>query len=95
MNSWLASMRCPDFTAIARAIDSASVNPRMVTANAMGATRVNVASEKSGPDSGGKPAGRAPTVAMLVMALPNRCSMASAAMLPATIAPIMYGNRGT
>jgi hypothetical protein len=58
MNSWLASMRCSERTAMAREIDTASVSASMVITSAGPRVWRRVSSEKSGIDSGGSCAGR-------------------------------------
>ena len=70
MNSWLPSMRCSDRTAIARAIETASVSASMVITSAGPKVFFSAANEKSGSWKGGSPAGSAPTVLMPVSACP-------------------------
>ncbi len=53
MNSWLPSMRWPERSATARALEIASVSPISVSASAIGASSRQVPGEKSGSDSGG------------------------------------------
>ncbi len=68
MNSWLPLMRCSERTAMARAIDTASVSASMVITSAGPSAIFSVPKEKSGSDSGGSCAGSAPTVRMPVLA---------------------------
>ena len=55
-------MRCSFRTAMAREIDTASVSASMVITSAGPTVWRRDCSEKSGIDSGGRPAGKAPTV---------------------------------
>ena len=94
MNSWLPSMRCSAFTAMARAIDTASVSASSATATAIGSSCSMRPGERSGIDSGGRPIESAPMLAMPVADSPKTRFSASARRLPASIAAIMCGTRG-
>jgi hypothetical protein len=90
MNSWLPSMRCSERSPIARAIDTASVSPSMVTATAIDAVLRSASSEKGGVENCGSAAGSALTVGMVCPASkPGRNPKPSATRLPAIIAAIM------
>ena len=86
MNSWLPSIRWPDLTATARAIDTASVSPSTVSASAVGKIVRQVSRSNDGSDSAGMPDGSAPRTG--TFAVPVAAS-AYANRLPATIATIM------
>ena len=88
-------MRWPLLSAMARAIDTASVRASKATAAAMGAIWRKASSEKSGRENGGKPMLKAPMLAMPVLAAPSRWLSASATRLPTTMPTIMWGRRGT
>lgn len=77
MNSWLLSMRWPDFSATARAIAMASVNDNIVSASAIAPSSRSVRTDSSGSDSGGRLRGIASTVAM-PMPLPKAVCKAAA-----------------
>ena len=76
-------------------MDTASVSANSVTASADGARWRILSSVNDGADNGGRLAGSAPTVAMLVTSAPNHQSSSTANKLPPTIAAIMYGMRGS
>ena len=61
MNSWLPSMRCPDFSARARAIETASVKPRTVSASAAGASLRQLSGSNDGNEGSGSADGSGPT----------------------------------
>ena len=77
MNSWLLSMRWPDFSAIARAIATASVSESIASASAIGASCLRVSPDGIGMDRGGRLRGMADTIAMCA-AGPNTVVSASA-----------------
>ncbi len=90
MNSWLPSIRCSVLTAMARAIETASVSPSIVTTRAGKTSWRRASREKSGRLSGGIVAESAPTVGMSVtLSPPARRVSTSAATLPTTSARIM------
>ncbi len=91
MNSWLPSMRCPDRSATARALEIASDSPITVNASAIGASVCHVRSVISGIDSGGTADGNAPIVG--TCAMPRRDSP-YANTAPSTMPVSMYGTRG-
>ena len=62
MNSWLPSMRWPDLTPTARAIDTASVSPSTVSASAAGTSVRQIVGSNDGQRQRRQPAGSAPTV---------------------------------
>ena len=62
-------MRWPDFTARARAIDTASVRPRTVSASAAGKIRRQVSGSNEGDENDGIPDGNAPTAGTLAVPL--------------------------
>ena len=90
MNSWLPSMRWPDFRATERAMDTASTNPSMAMASAPEPSALSDLSEKSGSDSGGNCCGSSPTRWMPWRSSPS----GSAARLPRTMANNIPGQRG-
>ena len=94
MNSWSLSSRWPERVATARAIATASVRPITATAAAGNSSTCSVAGDRSGSDSGGSAPGSAPTVSMRVRAAPSQWFSATATRLPASMATIMYGQRG-
>ena len=89
MNSWLPSMRCPDLSAIERAIDTASASASPVIAKAILANSRIVSNEKCGIESGGNAPGRAPIVSMPVRPAPKAWLRINATRLPASMATIM------
>src|SRR4029453_19684770 len=62
MNSWLPLIRWPDFCAIAREIDTASVRPSTVSDSAAGRSLLQTSGSKDGIDKVGRPDGSAPAV---------------------------------
>ena len=89
MNSWLPSMCWPELPAMAREIETASVSASMVMISDGNSIVDRPWKEKSGIDSGGRPAGSAPTVRIPVMSTPKVALMPAANRLPATSATIM------
>ena len=89
MNSWLLSMRCPDLTAIERAIATASVKASTATMMAGNSIACSAGRDRSGIDSGGSASPSAPTVSMPVCEAPSQWFSAAASTLPTTMATIM------
>ncbi len=75
-------------------MDTASVSANRVTASAAGARALIVSSDRSGADSGGSEAGKAPTVPIPVSAWPMVAFSTIDAPLPTSMATIIYGTRG-
>ncbi len=89
MNSWLASMRCPDLRAIARPIEMASVSESTVTPKAMPISDLNASALSSGAESDGSAPGSAPSVWMPVHSSGSQSSSTQASTAPAASATIM------
>ena len=91
MNSWLPSRSWPLRTAMARAIETASVRASRVTATAPLNRSRRLSIDRVGIDSGGSTEGSAPTVLMVLT--PTCCRMMPST-LPPSMAMIIYGQRG-
>ena len=72
MNSWLLSIRWPDFSATDRAIDTASVSARSATIVAGKIVAWMAPGDRSGSENGGSEADSAPTVRMPVSSAGTR-----------------------